>query len=221
MEEEKVTILVDDRENPIIAEELIRLGAEVKVKRLDVGDFICSQRVCVEYKKAKDFIESITDGRLLSQAKLLKDNFERPVVVIEGGENMFSISNVHPNSIRGGLCSVILGYGIPVVNSKNARETAELLLAIARREQIKKDKNFKLHNIKKPAELSTAHEYVISALPRVGSATARELLRKFGSVSAVFSASEKELKEVKNIGRQKSKEIRRIIEENYENMKDL
>ena len=54
MEEEKVTILVDDRENPIIAEELIRLGAEVKVKRLDVGDFICSQRVCVEYKKAKE-----------------------------------------------------------------------------------------------------------------------------------------------------------------------
>lgn len=215
MEEEKVTILADDRENRTITEELIKLGADVKVKRLHVGDFVCSQRVCVECKKAKDFVESITDGRLLSQAKSMKDNFERPIVVIEGGEDIFSISNVHPNSIRGGLCSVILGYGIPVVNSKNARETAELLLAIARREQIKRGGNFKIHNSKKPAELCSAQEYVISALPGIGTLTAKELLKKFGSVKAVFNASEDELKEVKNIGMKKSKEVRRIIEERY------
>lgn len=211
---EKVKLFVDDRESKAIIEELIRLNAEVKVQRLNIADFICSSRVGVEYKKASDFVNSIADGRLLSQTKALKENFERPVIIIEGNEDIFSF-NIHPNSIRGVLSTIVIDYGIPILNTRNLKETAALLLALAKREQIKQGKDFSLH-AKKPAKLKDMQEYVISSLPKIGTKTAKQLLKKFGSIEAVINASEEELMEINNIGEKKAKEIKRIVEEKYE-----
>ena len=58
---------------------------------------------------------------MLEQAKELKRNFERPLIIVEG-ENIYSVRNVHPNAIRGALSMIAVSYGIPVLFTKNAKE---------------------------------------------------------------------------------------------------
>ena len=91
----------------------------------------------VELKQVPDFVASIIDGRLLEQVRDLKKNFERAVVIIEGEEDIYSVRKVHANAIRGMLASIVLDFGVPILYTKNARDTAGLLAVMARREQNK------------------------------------------------------------------------------------
>ena len=41
----------------------------VELSKLDVADYLLSERVAVEHKTVRDFVDSIIDGRLISQLK--------------------------------------------------------------------------------------------------------------------------------------------------------
>lgn len=79
-------IEVDYREKPSGILNILRNRSEVIVeeKRLSIGDYRINGRITVERKTTKDFIISIIDGRLFSQASRLKKFAEKPIVVIEG-----------------------------------------------------------------------------------------------------------------------------------------
>ncbi|PIN72864.1 hypothetical protein COV22_02110 [Candidatus Woesearchaeota archaeon CG10_big_fil_rev_8_21_14_0_10_47_5] len=116
--------------------------------------------------------------------------------------------------MRGAIASIAVSYGIPILYSKNYRETASLIFAIAKKEQ--KDYSApKLHSLKDQNPLSRVQEYIVSALPGVGSILARPLLEHFGSVSRVMNASEYELREVNLIGEKKARAIRQAIDGEY------
>ena len=89
------------------------------------------------------------------------------------------------------------------------------MFQIAEKEQVDKAKNFELHS-KKPSTLKDQQEYFISSLPNIGLTTARELLRKFGSVSNIVNASEKDLKSVDLIGDKKASKLKKLFDERYE-----
>src|SRR3989338_2867767 len=78
----------------------------------------------VEIKIVEDFVDSIIDGRLLQQIKELKKNFERPVLVIEGQNDIYSVRNIHHNSILGMMATIAVSYGIPLIQTRNFKETA-------------------------------------------------------------------------------------------------
>ncbi|HII29923.1 DEAD/DEAH box helicase [Candidatus Woesearchaeota archaeon CG08_land_8_20_14_0_20_47_9] len=212
----KTLIFIDSRErNSAVVKELIELGASVRVERLDVADYLVSERVGIEFKTAEDFANSIIDGRLMSQASSLKTQFLQPVMIIEGSsDQLYTARNIHPNAMRGAIASIAVSYGIPILYSKNYRETASLIFAIAKKEQ--KDYSApKLHSLKDQNPLSRVQEYIVSALPGVGSILARPLLEHFGSVSRVMNASEYELREVNLIGEKKARAIRQAIDGEY------
>jgi ERCC4-type nuclease len=73
---ENVLILVDDRERPSgVAEELEKLsGVLVRIEHLAVGDYHIDGTVLIERKSAKDFAQSLIDGRLFRQAKQMADS---------------------------------------------------------------------------------------------------------------------------------------------------
>ena len=76
----------------------------VETKTLEVGDFIISDDCVVELKKVPDFVNSLVDGRLFSQAKELRENFKKPLYIIEGElREIFGVRNVHPNAIRAAM----------------------------------------------------------------------------------------------------------------------
>ncbi|MCP3682971.1 MAG: DEAD/DEAH box helicase [bacterium] len=216
IQEEDVTVFADIREKGSgVIKELADCGVTIDLKTLNVGDYICSRRCGIEFKTVGDFVDSIIDGRLLHQLKDLKSNFERPVVIIEGEEDIFSVRKVHPNAIRGMLATIAVSYGIPILYTKNFKETAALILTIAKREQKEVANDFSQHT-RKPLTLKEQQEYIVSSLPGVGPAIAGPLLKRFGSVKKVVNASQEKLKDVDLIGDKKSKEIKRIIDSDYE-----
>lgn len=57
--------------------------------------------------------------------------------------------------------------------------------------------------------------FIVESLPNIGPVNAKNLLKHFGSVSAIFNASETQLQEVEGIGKKTAKEIRDVIESKY------
>ncbi len=216
--ESKIKIFADFREKGSgVIKELANQGLDIKMQNLAVGDYILSDRVCVEFKRKSDFINSIVDKRLLSQVKSLKENFEKPLIIIEGEEDLYSIRRIHPNAINGMLAAIAIDFGIPIIFTKNFLETASLLKSIAKREQENEKKEFSFQIEKKPVTTKEQQEFIIGSLPGVGPSLAKSLLKKFKTIKNVINAEEEKLKKIEQLGPKKSAEIKRIIEEIYEN----
>ncbi|MFT4304293.1 MAG: DEAD/DEAH box helicase [Candidatus Woesearchaeota archaeon] len=213
----KPIIYVDNREKGNdIPKRLIDIGAEVKLKQLATADYIISSRTGIEYKKTDDFIASLIDGRLLTQASNLVKNFDRPLIIVEGKESIYGIRNIHPNAIRGLIASITIDFRIPIIYTADPNDTAETILAMARREQDENKNTISLHQNKKPATKNEQKEYIISSIPNVGTNLAKELLTQFGSVKNVINATEEELTKIDKIGKGISSKIIDLIKEKYE-----
>lgn len=213
----ELKIFADFREKGnCIVKELADNNISIGLESLDCADYILSSRVGVEVKTVPDFVNSIVDGRLLQQLRSLKQKFERPIVIIEGTEDLFSVRNVHPNAIRGMLATIVVSYGIPLVHTRDFKETAALLVSIAKREQENNgSRDFSLHSNKKPLALEEQQEYIVSSLPNVGPTVAKELLRHFKTVKNIVNADIDDLQKVKKVGEKIAKGIKDVVEKEY------
>ncbi|MBU1204527.1 MAG: Hef nuclease, partial [Nanoarchaeota archaeon] len=116
----------------------------------------------------------------------------------------------------GMLATIAVSYGIPIIYSKNYKETSSYLHIIAKREQEEGKRDFNLHGERKPLTLKEQQEYIISSLPGVGPGLARPLLKKFKTVKKVVNAKQEKLEKVEKIGPKKAAEIKRVTESEYE-----
>lgn len=217
LKEEKggVKVLVDAREaNSKVVSELSRLGAAIELRALPCGDFVVSDRIAVERKASEDFCSSIIDGRLFEQAKRLRESYERPVILVEG-DPLFTVRNLRPEAVAGAVSSLLTDFGLSLISTRDPRETALLIYSLARREQIIERREPKVRSEKKPLSLSDLQEYIVSGLPGVNTVIAKRLLERFKSVEKVFTASERELKEVEGIGEKTSRRIREVLTATY------
>lgn len=211
----QVKIICDDREKANgVVKQLVELGIKVDLKRLYIGDYQLSERCIVELKKIPDFVDSIIDGRLLEQLRCLS-KADKPILILEGIEDIYSQRNIHPNAIRGMLSTIAVGYGIPIIQTKNQKETIELLHIIAKREQDPDKKQFSMHTSKKPITDKEMQEYIVSSLPSVGPSLAKELLHNFRTVKGIFNAKEDDLKQVPGLGDKTAKEIQKVLDKDY------
>jgi Fanconi anemia group M protein len=213
---QKVKIIADHREMPSgVVHELLQLGMEVEARQLDVGDFILSDRVGVERKSVGDFLQSIVDKRLLSQAKQLSETFERPVLVLEG-EGLYSRRAIHPNAIRGALAALAVDFGVSIIPTQDEKETAAVLAIIARREQTERAREVAIRGEAKGLTLPEQQRFIVEGLPGVSAVLAERLLMHFKTPERVMSASEEELQKVPGIGKVKAKEIKRVLSSLYQ-----
>ena len=216
-ENENIKVFVDVREKGSnVMKQLLELGCHIDLSRMEAADYLVSSRCAIEIKTVPDFVDSIIDGRLLEQLKALKKNFERPIVIIEGTEDIYTVRKVHPNAIYGMLATIAVSYNIPVLQTRNFRETSNLVLIMAKREQQELGKDFSPHAEKKSFTLKQQQEYVVSSLPNIGLTNAKNLLLKFGSVKKVINASEDKLKGIELIGEKKARAIKDVVEKEYE-----
>jgi len=219
IKENKIKIFADHREKGTgVIKELIELDIELRLESFQNADYILSSKVGVEFKTVHDFVESIIDGRLLEQIKNLKNNFERPLLIIEGVEDIYSVRNVHANAIRGMLAAITVSYGVPILYTKNFKDTAMLMNIIAKREQEDSGKEFSLHPQKKALSIKEQQEYIISSLPGIGPSLSKPLLKYFKSVKSVMNADTKELEKVEKIGKKTSEKIREIVDREYQEL---
>ena len=207
---DKPVILVDDRErNSSLYESLKQRNVLLRVSRIDVGDYILSDRFVVERKAMPDFESSIIDGRLFSQAKLLTA-YERPIMIVEPGIN----GRLNRKVVMGAVASLLADYSIPVL-FLDADDASLLMERIAFREQVKDKRPVGI--VKKPKAFNAddARIRILSGFPGINAKTAEKLLSHFHSLSRLFSSSLDELMEVEGIGRKKAEKIFKIIHEEY------
>ena len=209
----EIKIFIDHRE-----QKLIRLLSETKEieavpKQLDVGDIIISDRVGIERKEVKDFLQSIIDKRLFRQIVALKDTFEQPLIILEG-KNLYGIRNIHPNAIRGALASIACDFGIPVIPTRDLEETKDMIISLTKREHDDK-KEISLRGTKRSKTEKEVQEYIISGFPDINIKLSRRILEKFGTIKKFVNAKEEKLEKIEGIGKEKAKKIKDIAETDY------
>ncbi|MBL7160118.1 MAG: hypothetical protein ISS95_00990 [Candidatus Aenigmarchaeota archaeon] len=164
------------------------------------------------HNTTNDFISSITDQRIFKQVKELKNNFERPLLIIEGNR---IYDRLNPNAVRGVLAALALDFLIPIIWTKDMQETAGMIYWIARREQLDLQRTISVRGTKKASTIKGQQEFLIAGLPGISTVRARKMLKHFKTPAKVFSAKEEELAEVEKLGKKTAKEIRKILEKEY------
>jgi Fanconi anemia group M protein len=213
-----IRIIVDSRErNCELIGNIAELGIAIERETLPVGDYLISDRVCVERKTISDFESSIITGRLFEQVKRLKEAYAYPIIVIEGDREEFRMKSA---VINGAISSLYIDYEIPIIATFGIADTAELLKYIAKHEQ---EKHAREPSVKGGARCFTEREFkerVVGNMPGIGIETARNLLNRFGTIKELACAEKKELMEVKNIGKKRAESVFRIVNSDYGECKE-
>ena len=207
----KETVVVCDYRECEVIEQLKRIGAKVNEQALTVGDFVVSDRVSIERKTHSDFIGSVINGRVFEQAKNLKENFAKPIIVIEGSSNR----QINENALKAAIASLLIDFGVSMLATKNPQDTARAIYWIAKKEQGDGGREIVIKVGKKPKEVKRLQEFIVCGIPGVSTITARKLLNHFGTVENLFVASEEELKKVKGIGKKLAEKIRKVLTAKY------
>ena len=216
-DELKLTIFVDPRETRAgIAQFLQKAGVDLKLQNLEIGDYIVSDKVCIERKTVTDFLDTLINKRrnLFEQIHRMKNEYEKPLLVIEG-DSIYGQRNVHPNVVRAVMASIALDYSVPIIQTRDAADTASLIYVIAKREQMPNKTEVNPHGKKPTASLKEQQEYFVSALSNIGIMTTRNLLVKFKTIERIMAASKEELMEVENVGDKTAEHIKKVFSTEY------
>ena len=214
----KLTIFVDPRETRSgVARFLEKAGVDLKLRNLEIGDYIVSDRVCIERKSAVDFLESLVNKRrnLFEQIHRMKKEYEKPLLVLEG-ESVYGQRNVHPNVVRAVMATIAVDFSVPIIQTRDEADTASLIYVIAKREQMPNKTEVNPHGKKPSASLTEQQEYLISALSNIGIVTARNLLRRFKTIERILTASKEELMEIEHVGEKTAEHIKEVLSKEYE-----
>ena len=207
-------VYADSREgNSKVIRHLTEMEIDVKVHSMAVADYQVSDEVAIERKTTKDFVDSLIDKRLFKQAKELSEEFKHPLMILEG-DDLYS-GMVNPNAIRGSLASIAIDFGISIIPTRNAQDTAAMIKRIAVREQNGERTPIQIRTDKKPVSLLEQQLFIVESLPNIGPVNAKTLLEHFGSVSKILNASESDLLEVEGIGKKTAQNIRHVLDSKY------
>jgi Fanconi anemia group M protein len=175
---------------------------------------VISDKVAIERKTAQDFVSSIIDPErnLFRQMADLARTYDRPILILEGRD--LYTSQMNAASIRGAMISVAVDWGVPIIPTEDRDETASVIALLARRE-MREGREPKVHGHKTARTLKEQQEYLVSAFSSVGPAVARNLLKHFGSVEKIMTASSEQLQEVELVGPKIASRIRELVGGEY------
>ncbi|MEX2514212.1 MAG: ERCC4 domain-containing protein [Cyclobacteriaceae bacterium] len=201
--ENKVTIWADYRESGTLLFKLLQEcnHVDLKVIHLKIGDFKMENRLIIERKTMTDFMASIKDRRLFLQAAKLARCHLPSFLLLEGP--FLNPGKMSREAVQGALICLNFQFGIPLLRSFGPEESLKVMLQAFKRlnGQMKND-NFSVYHTKPkyfPNRILRQQLLILQGLPGIGPKKALSLLKKFGTVLAIFSADINALREVKGI----------------------
>jgi len=207
-----LAIIADNHEkNSLVISELSELGIDVEMQHLPVADFLVNG-VAIERKTVSDFLSSMINKRLSRQLEEIKQ-YPKSLLIIEGIDEQELYNDCNPeginaNAIRGFLLSILLGFQVPIIFTKDYADTAKFISVLAKKE---KKEHISLRAVKKALNKKEQLQYILEGFPGIGPATAKKLLKRFKTIRGIIDASENELK--KEIGKKAG--VFKIITEKY------
>ena len=214
----QLRIVVDEREKKSGIPSLLKgIGINLEVKTLLVGDYIVAPETVVERKSISDLVSSVFDGRLFDQCNRMKENFQFPIIIIEGDTDEIEELIENPFVFYGAVSSVAIDFKIPVISTPNASHTAKLLISMCTRKNATKGPFIK--KIRKSDDIQRQQLSVLCSLPGVGEKIAIRMLEKFGTPLMVFSASVIELSKISGLGEARAKKIKKMLQAKSRHLK--
>jgi len=209
----RIPLIVDVNEPEDLPERLRELGVDLEVRRLAPGDYVLGP-IGIERKTLADFFNSLVRKRLFEQVQRLRDAYPQPLMILEGDLSEISTYK-HPQSVLGALLAIETKERVPILPTADKDQTAQLL-RILWKGQDKGAPEYGLRHKPKALSLGQRQRFLVEGLPSIGETLARNLLERFGSVRAVFNATEEDLRKVPKIGEVKAAEIVRLLAAPYE-----
>ena len=211
-------IVVDEREKKSGIPDLLKsIGINVEMKMLPIGDYIVAPETIVERKSIQDLISSVFDGRLFDQCNRLKNNFDFPIILIEGDINTIKDLTENPFVFYGAISSIAIDFKIPIITTLDSFHSAKLLTAMCSKKEQSKGPFIK--KIRKSNDIRKQQLSILCSLPGVGEKTAIRLLEKFGIPLKVFSASITELSKISGLGEARAKKIKKMLHAKSKHLK--
>ncbi len=210
-------IVVDKREkDSLVLSELISEKVEAELRTLEVADYIVGD-VAIERKTVHDFVSSMINKRLLRQLAELKQ-YKKRILLIEGLDeySLYEDDNggMNANAIRGMILSCILEFNVPIIFTKDYKDTAKFLIVLARKfERGRKDFSFRAK--RNGLNMKEQQQFILEGFPGVGASIAKELLKRFKTIKNVINLNTEQFSEIKKLGKKKARFIYEIINREY------
>ncbi|MDD4735026.1 MAG: ERCC4 domain-containing protein [Kiritimatiellae bacterium] len=207
-------ITADHRESQAGVIEFLQKRDQVTVvmDTLKAGDYRVEKNVLFERKTLLDFAESIKDGRLFRQAERLSMAPEKAAFIIEGKSNDLAHSKMSRESMQGALISLSLIWGIPVLRSLDAEETARLMIYTGNQLQWMAQGGIKRSGYR-PKTKHKRQLYILQGLPGIGPERAERLIGRFGSVAGIAQASSHDIAALEGFGEKTAQKIYDAVHE--------
>jgi len=208
-ETQNLSIIADHREkNSLAIAELVHSGIKVTFEQLEVSDFLVNN-IAIERKTVSDFLSSMISKRLSQQLQNMQQ-YESKLLLIEGIDEQHLYNDnepgINPNAIRGFLLDILLKYKVPIIFTKDYKDTANFLLVLAKKPS-ETSESLRAKRVSKTSE--EQKQFILEGFPGIGAKTAKKLLKEYGNIKNIINSSEDELNH--SIGK-KSESFRKLLE---------
>ena len=217
-------IYVDNNEPEEMLQLLRREGLPVQREQLQFFDYLVSVRdyeVPVERKEVHDFVASIEDGRIFTQAYVMSSVSEISFIVVEGSPMLVLSERRFPRqAFIGALTSLVLKrspYGkkgfISLVVLDTKYDTVLFLKYLHK--QLEEGKLYRLPRQqirgKKLMNKKGVLIAMLQAVPGIGTELAYRIAEHFGSIKRLAEADVREIASVPGVGLQTAKRIKEYL----------
>lgn len=220
-EKKRPEIVIDSREasnrnGKKILNSLEKFDIDIIVKKLDFGDYLIGD-VAIERKTVFDLVNTLTQRFLFDQIFRMKEAYPRSIVLIEGYMGLLrKFSRITPESLSGALFAIAQA-SIPVIPTIDCQDTATFLATSAKQMFKNEEIPPTIRHRPKTEDIKEQQLFMITGLPHIGSVLGEKLLDHFGTARNIFSASKRELMDIKGIGPLIADSISKVLDTPYEN----
>jgi ERCC4-type nuclease len=212
------TIIVDSREANTalkIVKGLKERGVNVKVELLQKGDYVLSDLCAVERKTVHDFVYTLTRRHLFEQLFMLKEIYQKPIIVLEGYlPIIYKFSRIQPAAVWGAMF-MLAKNGIGIINTTSYKETVDFLYVAARQEQLVEKRIPTVHPVKKRVTLEDAQIFFVASLPNIGREKAVAILKFYNTPLNALMNVENWAKDVHGLGPKISHKVTELLKKPY------
>jgi ERCC4-type nuclease len=193
-------------------------------KWIEVGDYVYDD-VCFEAKSAIDFLGSVMSKRLWTQIDNMDRCYKTNIVIIYGSM-ADAINNLKSNTksktpeparsimlsnkFLGGIGKIILDTDVKPVWVRNEEDAAKIITAVCKMKTI--DREAIRPEVFRRIATDDLRIDVLIGIKGVSAKKAKELLKKFGSISEIAHHSAIEIAEIEGIGSTVANRILTVLE---------
>jgi len=222
----KLMIIVDNRERGSgVTKQFESKDIELEYANLRTGSYMITDSVAVDRITVKEFAKMTSEKVLFRRLLEFKKAYAEPILLVEG-DNRVKNRAVSAGSLRGAVSFICCLNRIPIIYTANEAETAAMLYIMANQTQFGLGFDVSAPEPEQPAagdgqpaKPKTPKEvqsYIVQALPDIGPALAKSVMKMYGSLRTLFSATVGDLTKVEGIGPKKAKKIVDVFDLEYD-----